>query len=198
MPTLSDFIIPLHKKALLKSLNLRISSEIGGHLINRLIDEEIEASYSLMEPRGIYETFPIRIEKGYTIDIKGGFRISSKKLSKWLGESKHLAIIAVTIGNLLEKRASDLIKEGDSARSCVADSIGSHAVERVADLMERKISSEANFRTKKRFSCGYSDWDLSDQKRIVDLIGAKEIGIEVTANSFMIPEKSITAVIGIY
>lgn len=198
MPLLSHFIIELDKKTILKSLGLRISPEISQHAIDRLVDEEMAASHSLIEPKGVYETFPISIEKEYTVDIKRGFRISSKKLSKWLGESKNLAVMAITIGDQMEKRASDLTNRGEAALALIVDAIGSHAVERIADLIERKISREANFRTKKRFSCGYSDWDLSDQKKIVDLIGAEKIGISVTENSILVPEKSITAVIGIY
>jgi cobalamin-dependent methionine synthase I len=198
MPIFSNFIIQLNKETILKSLGYKISRENSEHFLNRMIDEEIEDSFSLIDPKGIYEIFPIQIEKGYTIDIKEGFRISSKKLSKWLGASTDLAVMAVTIGDRLEKKASDLLNQGESARGFILDAIGSHAVERVADLMERKLSSEANFRNKKRFSCGYSDWELSDQKKILDLIGGGKIGIQVTGNSMMIPEKSITAVIGIY
>ncbi len=197
MPILSYFTIQLNKETILKSLAYRISREISKHSLDRMIEEELRESFSLIDPIGIYETFPIRLKKGYTIDIKGGFRISSKKLSKWLGESSDLAVMAVTIGDRLEKKASDLLNQGESARGFILDAIGSHAVERVADLMERQISSQVGFRAKRRFSCGYSDWELSDQKKIVGLLEAEQIGIEVTKNFLMIPEKSITAVIGI-
>ncbi len=198
MPILSHFIIQLNKETILKNLGYKISLEISKHFLERMIEEEMENTFSLIDPKGIYESFPIQIEKGYTIDIKEGFRISSKKLSKWLGDSTHLAVMAVTIGDRLEKKASDLLRRGESARGYILDAIGSHAVERVAELMEQKIRRESDFRNKKRFSCGYSDWDLSDQKKILDLIKGEQIGIKVNKNSMMIPKKSITAVIGIY
>lgn len=198
MPILSHLIIQLNKETILKNLGYKISLEISKHFLERMIEEEMEKTSSLIDPRGIYESFPIQIEKGYTIEIKEGFRISSKKLSKWLGESTRLAVMAVTIGDRLERKASDLLNRGESTRGLILDAIGSHAVERVADLMEQRIRRESDFKNKKRFSCGYSDWNLSDQKKILDLIGGEKIGIKVNESSLMNPKKSITAVIGIY
>lgn len=49
-----------------------------------------------------------------------------------------------------------------------------------------------------RFSPGYGDYPLTEQSRIVGYLDAqRQIGLHVTADSLMIPGKSITALIGI-
>lgn len=48
------------------------------------------------------------------------------------------------------------------------------------------------------FSPGYGDWDLSVQGRVLDLLTAhKRIGLTLTAGGMLVPEKSVTAVVGI-
>lgn len=48
------------------------------------------------------------------------------------------------------------------------------------------------------FSPGYGDWDLSCQGQVLDLLEApKRIGLTLTAAGMLVPEKSITAVVGI-
>ena len=48
------------------------------------------------------------------------------------------------------------------------------------------------------FSPGYGDWDLSVQGRVLDLLTAhKRIGLTLTAGGMLVPEKSVTAVVGL-
>lgn len=48
------------------------------------------------------------------------------------------------------------------------------------------------------FSPGYGDWALSAQGQVLDLLEApKRIGLTLTAGGMLVPEKSITAVVGI-
>ena len=168
MPILSYFIIQLNKKTILKSLGYRIPREISKHSLDRMIEEELRESFSLIDPIGIYETFPIRIKKGYTIDIKGGFRISSKKLSKWLGESSDLAVMAVTIGDRLEKKVSDLLNQEESERGFILDAIGSHAVERVADLWSVRLAARWVSEPKEGFPVDTVIGNFPIRKRLSD------------------------------
>lgn len=47
------------------------------------------------------------------------------------------------------------------------------------------------------FSPGYGDWALSAQGRVLDLLEArKRIGLTLTAGGMLVPEKSVTAVVG--
>ena len=49
-----------------------------------------------------------------------------------------------------------------------------------------------------RVSPGYGDWDLSVQGTLLDLLSAhKRIGLTLTGGGMLVPEKSITAVVGL-
>ena len=48
------------------------------------------------------------------------------------------------------------------------------------------------------FSPGYGDWSLAAQDRVLDLLQApKRIGLTLTEGGMLVPEKSITALVGI-
>ena len=48
------------------------------------------------------------------------------------------------------------------------------------------------------FSPGYGDWDLGAQQAILDLLQApKRLGLTLTAGGMLVPEKSVTALVGI-
>ena len=48
------------------------------------------------------------------------------------------------------------------------------------------------------FSPGYGDWDLAAQRQVLDLLQApKRIGLTLTAGGMLVPEKSITALVGL-
>ena len=48
-----------------------------------------------------------------------------------------------------------------------------------------------------RFSPGYGDWELSAQKDILRVCGGNQIGISVSDNFMMSPQKSVSAVFGL-
>jgi cobalamin-dependent methionine synthase I len=50
---------------------------------------------------------------------------------------------------------------------------------------------------KRRFSPGYSDMSLEMQKKIFKLLKPENIGINLSPSCLMIPEKSVTAFVGI-
>ena len=48
-----------------------------------------------------------------------------------------------------------------------------------------------------RYSPGYGDWGLSQQKKFFQIIGAEKIGMSLSSAMMLIPRKSVTAIIGL-
>jgi len=85
------------------------------------------------------------------------------------------------------------------AEASILDAIGSEVAENSAEQANNIIAERAKgegFETTPRFSCGYGDWDIQDQKKILELVGASEIGISANEASLMEPRKSVTALVG--
>ena len=62
--------------------------------------------------------------------------------------------------------------------------------------MER-IAYQSGYQGTLRYSPGYCDWDTEQQKEVFQAIDAGSIGVVLTESCFMIPQKSISGVIGI-
>lgn len=168
--------------------------------IKTLIEEMLEISYSLIKPKGVYEVFPCSV-KDEKVEIGGTFNhtIKSKKLAGHLRESTEAVLFAVTIGEALEEEVRKLFHVGEFTRASVLDAIGSALAEglaEAADLYIQKESAREGYETTRRYSPGYGDWKLDDQKRILEAIRGDSIGISLTQALIMIPRKSVTAIIG--
>ena len=122
-------------------------------------------------------------------------KINSAALVKNLRKSARAYRFAVTLGigvdRLIRKRSVLSPSEG-----FILDAIGSALAESAADVAERKIHTGK--RARPRFSPGYADFSLSHQREILALFDSeKNIGITLLDSGLMIPQKSITAVVGI-
>jgi cobalamin-dependent methionine synthase I len=106
----------------------------------------------------------------------------------------------VTIGEYLEETVSQLAQAGLILQATVLDAIGSDAVEKVADFIQDRIREMAmadGFITSRRFSPGYCDWNIGQQRMLFYSLAGNTLGVRLTGECLMIPQKSISGIIGI-
>ena len=93
-----------------------------------------------------------------------------------------------------------LADDGLILQATILDAIGSGAVERVADVVQDRVSEVASAKglcTSQRFSPGYCDWEISQQKMVFRAMNGNSTGIRLTEACLMLPQKSISGIIGI-
>ncbi|MDR2426903.1 MAG: hypothetical protein LBD46_07005 [Endomicrobium sp.] len=164
-----------------------------------LISETFQITKMLIKPKAAVVFADIKITEN-VIDFKGGFGIKSISLSKLLNGCFKAYGVAVTIGSALEKKRNDLISKKETSRAFLLDCAGSVAAEEAiksANLQIKQFEETQNNMTTKRFSPGYGDWKLDSQKEFLKWIGAGGIGIFLGGACQMIPEKSVSAIIGV-
>jgi hypothetical protein len=106
-----------------------------------------------------------------------------------------IVLCLVTIGHRLEDRAENYKLSGELSRAIILDTYGSAAAEAAAEAANIAIREEITARGLKcssRFSPGYGDWDVGEQKWIVPALDGKSIGVSLTEGCMMVPRKSIT------
>ena len=67
----------------------------------------------------------------------------------------------------------------------------------IMDYMNQDLMRKARRITKARFSAGYGDFSLENQKAIHALLQLNKIGVFISDRCILMPEKSVTAVAGI-
>jgi len=169
----------------------------GGNLPNleQRVAEAVQESLMLLKPQGIYKNFEIKSVGG--IVEAQGLTINSKNVAELLKNSSQLSLFLVTIGPETEQRA----QSSDALDALIFDTIGSIGVEAAANSINKIITDEAKtkgFKTTTRYSIGYGDWNISQQKDILQILGGKNLGVSLTESFIMVPQKSITAILGWY
>ncbi len=176
-------------------LYLRTSTDTSDEKTLRLVDEAAEIIEKTASPKTLYRIFDCVI-RGDTVTV-GGAEFKSSRLAQNLEGCKRVIVFGATLG--LE--ADRLIKTAlatDTARAAVLNAAASAYIEEVCDSLEESIKNELGVTLRRRYSPGYFDLDITEQKKLFSLIDiTKRIGITLSESCQMMPSKSVTAFIGI-
>ncbi|CUH95777.1 hypothetical protein P22_1857 [Propionispora sp. 2/2-37] len=166
---------------------------------NQLVVNACMEAHVLAEPKGIWEIYPYDADLE-TILAEQPCRLQGEKIIAHLEHCSQVAVLAVTIGEELEKLVSHHFSKGNYTAGLLLDAAGTTAVEETADQLSALIAQHAakqGYDTTFRFSPGYGGWDITVQPAILQLIQAHRIGITTTDTCMLVPRKSVTAVIGL-
>lgn len=165
------------------------------------IEEYTERALSAIGLKAVALRLPIKKRAGKKILLSKGVVFSSKNLSSLLKDCSEVLLMAASSGNKIMSCIKGDLKKGNMVRAVVADAVASEMTDSALDWMSkyfnRQFLRENKSLTAKRFSCGYADFLLENQKKIYRILNLAKIGIKITRDYMLIPEKSVTAVAGI-
>ena len=198
------------------TLSSQTSIEIDKHLVLRnigyashrkpsarvasVLDEYIENANQLIEPLYSYIIKDIERVRRSCVFIDGSIVLRSQVITEMLKECNKIAIFVATIGSHLEETVIRLAEDGLVLQSAILDSIGSVATEKVADHVQnevKKVAEAEELCTSRRFSPGYCDWTIRQQKEVFRALDGNTAGIRLTRECLMLPRKSMSGIIGI-
>ena len=165
-----------------------------------LINDYIRNAHQFIAPSFSYVVRDIALVKGTSVLLEDSTIFESGVIARLLEKCDKVALFVLTIGNYLEDTVRRLAEDGLILQSAVLDAIGSDAAERLADSVEGQISEVAHnqgLTVSRRFSPGYCDWDVSQQKMVFQAMKGDHAGVLLTDSCLMMPRKSISGIIGI-
>jgi hypothetical protein len=168
--------------------------------ISSLIDDYAEHAHSLINPLYSYVIKDVEWARGSISLIEGSVIFKSRIIANLLERCPKVAIFLVTIGKYLEETAFQLARDGLILQATVLDAIGSDAVEKVAGFAQTRIKEivkPQGLVISRRFSPGYCDWNIGQQRMLFYALTGNTVGIRLTGECLMIPQKSISGIIGI-
>lgn len=194
---------------------MRIKNTYYGTVnVNNLVLNENEVAQRLMTERGYTNDLIKKCEEvlrqnvkcrfsGARLDVTvsdktidtGFFKTESISLAKNLQGCSEVFVLAITLGVEADRLLTRL-SAVSPAEHYITDALASALAESLCDYAEMRVKGENDCRP--RFSVGYGDLSLDIQKDVLNLVsGEKLLGITLTESNLMIPQKSITAIIGI-
>lgn len=160
----------------------------------------LQELWQLVRPFVFWREEPItHREKDKLILGNDALIIPSIYVAQGLAECQRATVMALSLGAELPREAELCNKKGELYRSSLADLLGSHGVEMLAEsfcaYLQQKALVSGKFATL-RYSPGYGDWQLSEQPKVFAFLDNCQGKIRLSDNYLMEPVKSITAVIG--
>jgi len=189
----------IHIREVLDIIGYNARHEVPRRVVT-LVDEYVENANYLIDPSNSYVISDIELVLGSHVIVGDSVIFESKVIAQLLKQCEKVAVFLTTIGDYLEKMVSQLAEDGLVLQALVLDAIGSIAAEKMADLVKGKIEEEAHaqgLHISPRFSPGYCDWNIEQQKIVFQAMNGDSAGIRLTEGCLMLPRKSVSGVIGI-
>ena len=155
-------------------------------------NEGISGGYILKENE------PVSLKEG-TVRIEDTVLNIGKQIGGYIRESSQMALFLCTAGEDFTRMTNQLNEQGDVMEAYILDAIGSLTVEKAMDKIQdnlRKQAKDEHIKISNRYSPGYCNWHLSEQKQLFELIGTHSTGILLSDSCLMSPTKSVSGIIG--
>jgi hypothetical protein len=164
-------------------------------------DDYIDEAVSLISLQGSFLILPINNNDGKSITLSGGLAFASTKLSAFLHGCVEAALLGATAGNTVMEAIAEKTGQGNLTAAVVYDATASEmtdaALDWMMDYLNQLIRREGKNLLPRRFSAGYADFELKNQKVIYQKLQMEKIGVTITDEFILLPEKSVTALCGI-
>ena len=179
-------------------LGSRLNTELDDSLKARIADIANMAE-KIFTPKTIVAFGNTQISDDSVI-FDTGFRIYSQAVAKLFKNSFKGYGFLVTVGAGISEKIETCMTEKNIFDAVVFDACGSVGVEIMAGYTYETISeieTGNGNKVTKRFSPGYLDWDISAQEYFLHWLGAESIDVGLTDSYQMMPEKSVSAILGV-
>lgn len=164
-------------------------------LIN-LVDDILPQFMKLIDCRACYMELPVCIIGDYVdLDV---ITVNSTHLAKNLNGCSRVILFAATIGAAVDRQRY-IASVSSPTKALVLDAMGSAAIESFCDQLCQLFEKEyPDYRLHPRFSPGYGDLSIGLQSDFLSVLDTqRRIGLMLSESLMMLPQKSVTAIVGL-
>ena len=192
-----DLALAIDPAEVLRFQGYKKGRDIPTPEVRALFDEALAEGRRLMAPRAVARWAPVTRRDDDTLVVEDEPLALPGIGERW-GVVEHVAVAVCTIGEALEQRVSVLWEARELALASMLDSVGSGAVESLAEYVNDLLCAQGlpALRVTNRVSPGYGDWDVAEQQRLFQLCATDAIGVTLNAACMMTPGKSISLMVG--
>ncbi|MGE5223177.1 MAG: hypothetical protein ACM3PY_12125 [Omnitrophica WOR_2 bacterium] len=200
MPLLTDLDLQIDIDQILRSqaADPAVVRERNPKLVE-IAQRALDEGFPLIEPRITYRELKVQSVQHERLRLSGGGMLAGKLIARQLGFAQEVVVMVGTIGELLEKYASAVLP-ADPSFGLALDALGSVAIENLVVAACSCFGDQAKARDLQAtipLNPGMEGWPVDrGQEQIFSLIDPAEAGVHVTSSGMMIPQKSLSLVIG--
>lgn len=161
-------------------------------------DPELKEKISHLSEELITVSVPRLVWRRLPLLPENEFLLAGEDIRGILKDCSEVVLFAATLGVEAE-RFLQRAQIRDMAQAVILDACADSAIENVCDHFCQDLAAlvKPSYLTD-RYSPGYGDLPLSHQRVIFDVLDVtRRIGVTLTDSGLMLPQKSVTAMIGI-
>ena len=166
----------------------------------QIAQRALDAGLSLIEPVAAYQRLTITKRTHEQVRLESGAFLTGKTIAQLLGPARQAVVVVCTIGGKLESYASQVLSQ-DPPLGLALDGLGSAAIETLAEEACAFFGNQAasdGLEATIPLGPGVEGWPVeTGQAQIFKIVEAGEAGICLTPSSMMLPQKSLSLVIGL-
>lgn len=170
------------------------------HFVKIKIDKLEVKFKDIIKPRLSYRIGKVKSTDNGVVYVEGGLSFTSSNLEKTMKDCNEMIFFIATLGNGIEKEIARFTEENYLSKAYILDSMGSVTIENMVEEfyqnMRKRYKAEGREVTF-RFSPGYCDWSIKEQKKIFSLFDSFPTGVELMDSCLMQPRKSISGIFGV-
>lgn len=200
MPLLEDLTLHLDVDAVLRGQGADPDALRSRSLrLVQATQRALAEGAALLRPAVLYEEFQVQALRHQRLLVSGEGVLEGELIARHLAQAEEVLVIICTIGDALEKRASQAMEQ-KPVYSLALDGVGA-AVEALANAACTRLAEQAAARGLKTtipLSPGMAGWPLMEgQQQIFALLDSRRIGVVLTEHGLMLPWKSLSIVLGV-
>lgn len=164
-----------------------------------IFEEALALGEALMAPCIVYRSVAVA-ELAADHLAAGGERLHIPQIGRLWGPLEAVGAGICTVGEAIETRVRTLFDAREFPLAVMLDSVGSAAVESLAEYANDLLCQAAiasGLKVTNRISPGYAGWDAAEQDRLFRLCPGGLAGVSLNEACFMTPGKSISWLVGI-
>jgi hypothetical protein len=172
----------------------------------KITEQAINKGKYLIKPIVLYEIYPVKSFVHERLDLVANPsnpvnpHLSGSLIAQHLAGAQQVIVMLCTIGRELDETVSSLFRS-DPLGAIALDGMGSAAVENLGIQACNYFEAQANtdgFNTSMPLNPGMVGWPVEEgQLQIFTLLDSEKIHVSLTESCMMVPNKSLSMVLGI-
>jgi len=192
--------VEIDPQEVLRLQGYRRSSDVPTREVLAILHDAMAEARQVFQPRWVYQEFAVESVDLTGCRLQGGSTLLIRDVPERWGQITSLGLAVCTIGEAIEHRIESLFAEREFPVAYMLDSLGSVAVEALAEGFLRQLCIDRlaqGLKVTPRESPGYPRWPIEEQRKVFALVPAETMGVALNPYCVMIPRKSISFAVGI-
>ena len=165
----------------------------------KLRHQSLQQDYRSIGGYSVHKIREVKVAQGEVV-LEEGVLQCGRQVAAYLKDSDYAALFVCTAGAIFTELTRTHTQNDEQLEAYLTDALGSLAVEnamdRIQTLLEEKCQARG-WNITNRYSPGYCNWPLVDQRPLFAMIGENPTGVSLNDSCLMSPIKSVSGIIGL-